>query len=147
MICPNCEQKALGFIQFLYYNPFGPCQCRSCGATLKATALTRFLCVVTLLVALGSFAYTFPVMSDFIDSQPNQTARTLLGLFLPYVVIPAQVVLFFIPTIAYTWRWGRLRLVTLPEQRGMDALCLERCEEETAAFGKNFQSGQSSRYD
>ncbi|UCD48791.1 MAG: hypothetical protein JSW27_14800 [Phycisphaerales bacterium] len=45
----------------------------------------------------------------------------LLGLFLPYLVIPAQVIVLIIPTVGYTWKWGPLHLVTGPERGDMDA--------------------------
>ena len=130
MTCPNCSRKALRFIQFLYYNPFQECRCRSCGAILRTGTLIRVLCLVTLGVALASFLYTFPAMSNFIDSRSDETTWTLLGTFLPYVIIPVQVVLFFIPTVAYTWRWGRLLVVVAPRRGPVEPRRPGRVESE-----------------
>jgi hypothetical protein len=121
MTCPCCAEKALAFAQFLYYDPSETCCCRSCGATLRAAVLTRYLYLATLALALVSFAVTFPLMSDFIDSQADKAVRTLLGLFLPCLVIPGQVILFFMPAVAYTWKWGRLRPVAASGPGQMDA--------------------------
>ena len=118
MTCPGCGEEALTFVQFLHYNPFYVCRCRYCDIALRPSVLTRGLCIVTLIVALASFMITFPAMSEFIESQPNKLVRTLLEWFLAYLGIPTQVVLFFIPTVAYTWTCGRLRVVT-PASRGL----------------------------
>jgi hypothetical protein len=41
-------------------------------------------------------------------------------MFLPYVVIPLQVVLLFVPVAVYTWIWGVLEIVTLDIDRRGD---------------------------
>lgn len=121
MYCPNCHQKAIKFSRFVFFNPFKRLECICCGSVLETGLFVRFLCVVTFCAVLVSFVYTFPVMHDVIHSQPNKIARFLLDIFLPYIVIPLQVILLFVPVAAYTWIWGKLEIAKAQSDRPGDS--------------------------
>jgi hypothetical protein len=108
MLCPHCYQRAMPLARFILLNPFKPFQCDCCGVTLKTAALIRFLCIASICAGLGTCIYTFPLMYHTVHSQSNTFARLLLDLFLPYIVIPVQIAVMFIPAAVYTWKWGRL---------------------------------------
>jgi len=145
MICPNCRQKALRLSQFMGFNPFKHWQCACCGATLRVTLLTRCLCVLTFCVVLASFIYTFPQMHHVIHSQPNATVRSLLDMFLPFVVIPVQVTLLFLPVVIHTWLRGRFQIVAQPqeEETGLTGVGQTEPEADSAACG--FTAGMARR--
>ena len=138
MICPICLQKALRLSHFVRFNPFKHCRCAGCGATLRVTLLTRCLCVLTFCVVFASFIYTFPLMYDFIHSQPNATVRSLLEMFLPFVVIPVQVTLLFLPVGIHTWMWGRLQVVARPQEEEIDWTCVAQREPEADSVLRGF---------
>ena len=138
MICPVCLQNPLRLSQFVLFNPFKHCRCAGCGATLRVTLLTRCLCVLTFVIVFASFVYTFPLMYDFIHSQSNATVRGLLDMFLPFVVIPVQVTLLFLPVGIHTWLWGRLQVVARPQEEETGLTCVGQREPEVDQAARGF---------
>jgi hypothetical protein len=72
--------------------------------------ITRGLCIITFGIVVVSFFFTFPVMDDIIASQTGPILPFIVDELLPYVAIPLQVVLLFLPAALYAWFFGRLRI-------------------------------------
>jgi len=73
--------------------------------------ITRGLCIVTFGIVVASFFFMFPVMDEIIESQTGNILPYIVDELLPYVVIPLQVVLLYLPVALYAWVFGRLRVV------------------------------------
>jgi len=101
------------FSKFILLHPFKEFECGSCGAILKTGLMIRILVSVTFVSVLASFLYTFPRIDKVIHSysHSHKTINVILQMFLPYIVIPLQVVILFIPVTVYTWIWGKLEIV------------------------------------
>jgi hypothetical protein len=67
--------------------------------------------IVTFILIAVSFYYTFPLMHDFIHSFPDSKKKTLLDFFLPLILIPAQVLVLFIPVMIYARFGGKVEKV------------------------------------
>ena len=115
MYCPNCKQKAMNFFKFILLHPFKEFECDFCGAILKTGLMIRIFVIVTFVIVLASFFYTFPRMDKVIHSysHSHKTSKVILQMFLPYIIIPIQVVILFIPVTVYAWIWGKLEIVTI----------------------------------
>jgi len=105
----------MSFSKFILLHPFKEFECDFCGAILKTGLMTRIFVIVTFVSVLASFFYTFPRMDKVIHSysHSHKTINVILQMFLPYIVIPFQVVILFIPVTVYTWVWGKLEIVKI----------------------------------
>jgi len=110
MKCPQCSIH-IGVFQSATIHPFKTFECPFCDAVLRLDWFTRFLCMITLGIVLLSFCFTFPVMDELIDAQTGRVMPHIVDYILPYIVIPLQVVVLFIPVALYAWLCGRLRIV------------------------------------
>jgi len=104
------------FFEFVFINPFKQFECRSCNAMLKTGCIVKIFGIVTFCAVAISFYFTFPIMHDFIHSHPNQMIRWVLGMVVPFIAIVFQVSVIFIPVALYTWKWGKLEVVSLKDQ-------------------------------
>ena len=116
MICPNCREKAVAFSQFVLLHPFKEFECRSCGAMLKMDLTVRLFCILTFYAVAVSFYFIFPIMHDWIYSHSSWIARLILGIIVPLPAIAIQVTVIFIPVSLYTWLWGEVEIVSLPDE-------------------------------
>ncbi len=116
MRCPNCKQKAINFYKFIFFHPFNEFECNSCGAILKTGLMIRTFSIITFGVIVVSFFFTFPILDEVIHSHSSKKIKFILSTFLPYIVIPLQVVILFIPVVLYTWIWGKIEIVKLKNQ-------------------------------
>ena len=114
--CPYCKEKAMKFFEFVFINPFKQFECRSCNTMLKTSLCVKIFCIVAFCAVAISFYFTFPIMYDYIHSHPNQMIRWILGIMVPFIAIVFQVSVIFIPVALYTWKWGKLEVVSLKDQ-------------------------------
>jgi len=83
-------------------------RCESCGVELRLGLKLRVLCALTMCVVGLSLCLTFPWMHEVIHERESKAAELALGAFLPYLVIPLQVIVLFVPLILYSHFRGRL---------------------------------------
>ncbi len=101
----------MNFSKFLLFHPFKEFECIFCGAILKTDLIVRIFCITTFGIVVASFFFTFSIMEEVIHSHSNKITKGILRGFLPYIVIPFQVVILFTPVALFTWIWGKLKVV------------------------------------
>lgn len=106
----------MNFSKFLLFHPFKEFECIFCGAILKTGLIVRIFCITTFGVVLASFFFIFPIIEEIIGSHSSKMIRLIFRGFLPYIVIPFQVVILFTPVALFAWIWGKLKVVKLKTQ-------------------------------
>ncbi len=101
----------MNFYKFILFHPFKEFECNFCGAILKTGLNIRIFIIITLGIVAASFFYTFPRMDEVHHLYSNKIIKVILHILIPYIIIPLQVVILFIPVSLYTWLWGKLEIV------------------------------------
>jgi hypothetical protein len=108
MKCPVCGDKAMTLFEFIRQKQQDGLACASCRALLKPARALTVVYIVSMGVVFLSFFFSFPLLYDIAHSPASSSWWVVLKYFLPYLVIPAQVTVLFIPALVYTVIWGKL---------------------------------------
>ena len=94
------------------FNPFKEFGCGGCRVRLKTSLFVKLSWILTGLVIIASFFFTFPVLHEAVHSHPNWIINFIMRAVLPYVVIFFQVVVLVLPASLYTWSMGGVELIS-----------------------------------
>ena len=107
MKCPVCGDKAITLFEFVHQKQQDSLACASCRALLKPARALNVVYIVSMGVVFLSFFFSFLLLYDIAYSATSSSWYAVLNYFLPYLVIPVQVTVLFIPALVYTVTLGK----------------------------------------